>query len=119
MRMIIPVLCAASLVTACAGATGEDYDPSLLPKDKASIMQLNDQQLSELRRVVRQCDDLGRSNHGNSFCVISNLDQYIRLYGTPDLKAFHFSMMPMDRYDEYRTLAVLQRFISGEASRKQ
>ncbi len=119
MRMLIPALCVAFLAGACMNGTGEDYDPSRLPKDKASIIQLNDQQLSELRRVVRQCDDLGRSNHGNSFCVISNLDQYIRLYGTPDLKAFHFSMMPIDRYDEYRTLAVLQRFISGEAPRKQ
>jgi hypothetical protein len=87
----------------------EDYNPAALPHDKASVDKLNELQLGILRAAVRSCSAFGRSQHSSNFCVTTNTDQDVRASNNEALKAFHFGLPPMDRYDEYRSQVDLQR----------
>lgn len=112
------LVCAAlTLSTAGCAATGqvacgtEEFDAAALPGDKASLSQLNDEQLGMLRKSVRYCNDFGRSKHSMNFCVTSGVDLDVRQNGSAALKAFHWSLSPMDRYDDARSMVAVSRLV--------
>lgn len=101
---------ALALFAAGAARAAEDYDPSAVPHDKASLMQLNDLQLGILRAAVRHCNAFYfGSRHASNFCVVTNTDRDIRQSNDAALKAFHFGLPPYDRYDEYRSWVGVNR----------
>lgn len=118
MKKLTFLFCAA-LVLSTAGcavagqfATGsEDFDAAALPGDKASLSRLNDEQLGMLRKSVRFCNDFGRTKHSMNFCVTSGVDLDVRQNGSAALKAFHWSLNPMDRYDDARSMVAVSRLV--------
>ncbi len=95
--------------TPVSSFAAETYDPAALPHDKASIEKLNELQLGMLRAAVRYCGAFFGSRHSFNFCVITNTDRDVRQSNNEALKAFHFGLPPMDRYDEYRSNVALRR----------
>ncbi|HMM14596.1 MAG TPA: hypothetical protein PKA57_08180 [Parvibaculum sp.] len=104
---------ALSAMILCGGigalAAAEDFDPNALPRDETTLKRLNDVQLGMLRAAVRHCGGFYTARHGNNFCVTSNVDLDVRQSGDAALKAFHFGLPPMDRYDENRSLVGVNR----------
>ncbi len=94
-----------------AAFAAEDFDVAALPHDEASLSRLNDEQLGLLRKSVRFCGDFRRSRHSQNFCVTSGVDLDVRQNGSPALKAFHWSLNPMDRYDDHRSMVAVSRFV--------
>lgn len=118
MKRAAFLFCAAlALSTAGCAVAGqvaygnEEFDAAALPGDKASLSQLNDEQLGMLRKSVRFCNDFGRSKHSMNFCVTSGLDLDVRQNGSAALKAFHWSLSPMDRYDDARSMVAVSRLV--------
>ena len=105
------VFVAASAFTPQTADASELYDASALPHDKAAILALNDKQMLILRRAVRYCGSLGRTRHNRDFCVFSNTDLDVRQSGDKALIAFHWALLPTDRYDERRSWVALRRLI--------
>lgn len=89
----------------------EDFDAAALPRDKASLEKLNDEQLRLLRRSVRYCGDFGSTRHSGNFCVTSNTDLDVRQNGSPAMKAFHWTLNPLDRYDDARSMVAVSRLV--------
>jgi len=102
---------AASAFAPQVASASEPYSASAFPHDKASILALNDKQLSILRRAVRYCGSFGRTKHNRDFCVLTNTDLDIRQSGDKALIAFHWALRAPDRYDERRSWVQLKRLI--------
>ena len=102
---------AASAVVPQVASASEPYNASAFPHDKASILALNDKQLSILRRAVRYCGTFGRTRHNRDFCVLTNTDLDVRQSGDKALIAFHRVLPVTDRYDERRSWVQLKRLI--------
>jgi hypothetical protein len=105
MRKLLYVLCVASGMCVASGSiihAAAEFDPAALPKDRKVLEKLSDEQLWYLRRTVRGCNEENRPQHNGSPCVMATLDNYIRQYGSPALKALHFSLLPNERYNEAR-----------------
>lgn len=118
MKISAFILCTALAfsMTGCAVASqvaygAEEFDAAALPTDKASLIKLNDEQLGMLRKSVRFCNDFGRSKHAMNFCVTSGVDLDVRQNGSAALKAFHWSLSPMDRYDDARSMVAVSRLV--------
>lgn len=91
-------------------ASGADpVDWALIPTDAKALKALNEEQERMLRRAAASCDASTRGS-GNSMnpCATIRVDNEIRQYGSPELKAFHFGMLRNDRYNAFRTPAALQ-----------
>ena len=107
----LAALVAVSVFVPQAASASEPYDASAFPHDKASILALNDKQLSILRRAVRYCGTFGRTRHNHDFCVLTNTDLDVRQSGDKALIAFHWALPVTDRYDERRSWVQLKRLI--------
>ncbi|MDO8288670.1 MAG: hypothetical protein Q7T44_05575 [Parvibaculum sp.] len=110
------ILCGAAVmaVTILNGGHGfaaEQFDPALMPHDKAALVAVSDTQMGLLRRAVRFCNDLGRSRHNNNLCVVTDLDRVVRTSGDEVLKAFHWTLAPIDRYDDKRSMVGLTKYL--------
>jgi hypothetical protein len=46
-----------------------------------------------------------------NFCVTSGVDLDVRQNGSAALKAFHWSLNPMDRYDDARSMVAVSRLV--------
>lgn len=88
----------------------DSVDWSALPADEAALTQLNTQQERALRRAVRHCNDLHRSNHQANACVFTDVDRTMRQSSDAALRAYHFALPRSMRYSEKRNtgLAVKQ-----------
>ena len=102
---------AASAFVPQAASASEPYEAPGFSHDKASVLALNDKQLSILRRAVRYCGTFGRTRHNHDFCVLTNTDLDIRQSGDKALIAFHWALPVTDRYDERRSWVQLKRLI--------
>jgi hypothetical protein len=102
-------------VAGLAGAAraAENFDPAALPHDKAALSKLNDEQLRLLRKSVRYCGDFGRTKHSMNFCVTSGVDLDVRQNGSPAIKALHWSLNPIDRYDDARAIGTVMKLVKG------
>jgi hypothetical protein len=105
------MLAGAMPALSTSSRAAEDFDPAALPHDKASLSKLNDEQLSLLRKSVRFCGDFGRTKHMMNFCVTSGVDLDVRQNGSPAMKAFHWTLNPMDRYDDARSMVAVSRLV--------
>ncbi|HEY4345792.1 MAG TPA: hypothetical protein VGN05_15690 [Parvibaculum sp.] len=94
-----------------AAHAAEQFDAAALPTDKVSLSRLNDEQLGLLRKSVRFCGDFGHTKHMMNFCVTSGLDLDVRQNGSAALKAFHWTLNPMDRYDDARSMVAVSRLV--------
>jgi hypothetical protein len=101
---------AAALATASTAACAAvGYDPAALPHDKVSLEKLDSMQMGVLRAAVRYCNAFAGMRHEFNFCVTTNTDRDIRATSNAALKAFHFGLPPMSRYDEGRSFVDIQR----------
>lgn len=105
------VVMAIILFCSSQSFAGEQYDPALMPRDKAGLQTVSEQQITLLRRSVRFCNDLGRSRHHNNICVVTDLDRTVRSSGDEVLKAFHWTLLPGDRYDDKRSMVGLTKYL--------
>ena len=92
----------------------EEFDAALMPRDKAALQAVSDQQMELLRRSVRFCNDLGRSRHNTNICVVTDLDRVVRGSKDEVLKAFHWTLVPIDRYDDKRSMVGLTKYLKKE-----
>ena len=90
----------------------KDVDWSIIPDSVDGLKGLNTEQLRDLRRFAELCDYDVNMNYDESPCVISDLNDYIWQYRSPQMVAFHFGMLPNMRYDANRTTADLERFVT-------
>lgn len=102
---------------ACTTGPNSDnqVDWRALPTDPAQLAALNDQQEQLLRREADICNVPDAPDLENNACVLPALDNYIRQYGSPALKAFHFGMIPPDRYNQFRTPDYVTRLLQRRA----
>ncbi|MGB5949441.1 MAG: hypothetical protein WBG82_08990 [Parvibaculum sp.] len=118
MKKIAATLC-LSVMILCGGigalSAAVDFDPNALSRDEATLKRLNDIQLGMLRAAVRHCGGFYTARHANNFCVTSNVDLDVRQSGDAALKAFHFGLPPMDRYDENRSLVGVKRVYGSKS----
>jgi hypothetical protein len=103
--MAVVLLCSAQSFAA------EQFDPALMPRDKAGLSAVSDTQMGLLRRSVRACNDLARSRHNMNICVVTDLDRVVRTSGDEVLKAFHWTLVPSDRYDDKRSMVGLTKYL--------
>lgn len=116
MKMNFRVVCGAAvmavtLLYSAQGFAAEQFDPALMPHDKAALAAVSDTQMGLLRRSVRYCHDLGRSRHNTNLCVVTDLDRVVRTSGDEVLKAFHWTLAPFDRYDDKRSMVGLTKYL--------
>lgn len=116
MRTNIRYSCAAALAAAmvfCGSQSfaSEQYNPALMPHGKAALEAASDAQMLLLRRSVRACNDLRRSRHQGNLCVVTDLDRVVRTSGDETLKAFHWTLLPADRYDDKRSMVGLTKYL--------
>ncbi|HEX7775749.1 MAG TPA: hypothetical protein VF449_04405 [Parvibaculum sp.] len=111
MAKFLAALClaAAVAVSSAACAALVNGNPAALPHDKASLQKLDTLQMGILRAAVRYCNAFAGMRHEFNFCVTTNTDRDIRQSGNEALKAFHFGLPPMSRYDEGRSYVDIQR----------
>lgn len=73
-----------------------------LPAGEDALKTLDREQLRALRTAVRRCEDFRRSNHMHSACVFIDLDRFMRQTDDAALKAYHFALPRIMRYNEAR-----------------
>ncbi|MGV8998151.1 MAG: hypothetical protein ACOH12_14515 [Parvibaculaceae bacterium] len=105
------VLMAATMLCGSQSFASEQYNPALMPHDKAALEAASDAQMILLRRSVRACNDLRRSRHQGNLCVVTDLDRVVRTSGDETLKAFHWTLVPYDRYDDKRSMVGLTKYL--------
>ncbi len=111
--LIAGLFVATMALSATRANAQEAFDPNALPHDEQTLQALSEAQLLLLNKAVRYCSDFGHSRHAGNFCVTSAIDLDVRQSDNEALKALHWSMAPMDRYDDKRSMVALQRFIKG------
>lgn len=85
-----------------SSAQADTPDWSALPADSVALEELDQQQLRALRRSVRACNDLARSDHSGVPCVFLDLDRAMRQQEDAALRAYHFALPRAYRYDDAR-----------------
>jgi hypothetical protein len=117
------LLFAALVSVAWVGAASADTpapDLSALPRDEASLRDLDNQQLRIVRRAGAQCwhsGELGFRNNRSTrarACIISLTENAIRSSDDPSLQAYHQALPFNARYDEYRPGYYWQRFVVAD-----
>lgn len=73
-----------------------------LPADEEALTQLDTKQVRALRKAVRHCGDLHRSQHQNSACVFTDVDRVMRQSDDAALRAYHFALPRSMRYSDAR-----------------
>lgn len=92
-----------ALGAATAPAVAQDeVNWQALPAGEDALKTLDHEQLRALRTAVRRCEDFRRSNHMNSVCVFIDVDRFMRQTDDAALKAYHFALPRMMRYNEAR-----------------
>ena len=115
------ILLAALVSVAFSGAAMADIpapDYGALPRDEASLRDLDNQQLRIVRRAGAQCWHSGeggfRSNRSPQarVCIIGLADRAIADSGNAELQAYHQALPMNARYDEYRGAYYWQMFLA-------
>ena len=112
IRLLLLVAVSLTVLTAVPAFAQDEVNWGALPTDKAKLEELDTKQLRMLRASVRYCSDFARQDHRNTACVFLDLDRGVRQSDDKALKAYHFGMSRMDRYNEARNRgAVIERML--------
>ena len=117
MRFRLPIIVAllALGLSGVAVASSAVRDVSVLPRDAATLQELDSQQLRIVRRASALCRGTGVGGGGSlqiRACVMGLADRSVTETKSDVLLAFHNAIPFNVRYDEFRQDAYWQRLVA-------